>query len=88
VVPETRRHYFPDGMARRAGSQIPAGAEIAVVKFLPKRRAIIEYERRRYMTSSLYCRKIVSVHDSKRKKVSTEKISFSTPHPRLCFIYS
>jgi hypothetical protein len=44
MVPETRRHYFPDGMARRAGSQIPAGAEIAVVKFLPKRRAIIEYE--------------------------------------------
>jgi hypothetical protein len=73
VVLETRRHYFPDGMAKRAGSQIPAGAEIAVVKFLPKRRAIIENGGRRYMTSSLCCRKIVPVHDSKRKKVSTEK---------------
>jgi len=29
MVPE-KRHYYPDGMARRAGSQIPAGAEIAV----------------------------------------------------------
>jgi len=89
VVLEIKRHYYPDGMARRAGSQIPAGAEIAVVKFLPKRRAIIEYEGKRYMTSSLCCRKIVPVHDSKRKKVSTGKSnSFSTPHPRPCFIYS
>jgi hypothetical protein len=88
MVPETRRHYYPDGMARRAGSQIPAGAEIAVVKFLPKRCAIIKYGGRRCITSSIYCRKIVPVHDSKRKKVSTEKISFSTPHPRPCFIYS
>jgi len=73
MVPEKKRYYFPDGMARRAGSQIPAGAEIAVVKFLPKRHAIIECEGKRYMTSSLCCRKIVPVHDSKRKKVSTEK---------------
>ena len=50
---EIKRYYYPDGIARRLGSQIPAGAEIAVVRFLPKRRTIVGYEGRRYMTSSL-----------------------------------
>jgi hypothetical protein len=88
MVPETRRHYYPDGMARRAGSQIPAGAEIAVVKFLPKRCAIIKYGGRRCITSSIYCRKIVPVHDLKRKKVSTEKNKFQhPPSPAILYIF-
>ena len=53
------RYYYPDGIAKKCGSQIPTGAPIEVVKFFPKRRAIIEYNGRRYMTSSLCCRKEV-----------------------------
>jgi hypothetical protein len=60
-------YYYPDGIARKCGSQIPAGAAIEVVKFLPKRRAIIECNGRRYMTSSLCCRKRPQLQQSKKE---------------------
>jgi len=41
---EIKRYYCPDCIARRLGSQIPTGAGIAVVRFLPKRHAVIEAE--------------------------------------------
>jgi len=31
------RYYYPEGVARKCGSQIPAGAPIEVVKFLLRR---------------------------------------------------
>jgi hypothetical protein len=56
MLAKVKRYYYPDGAARRLGSPIPAGAEITVVRSLPKRRAVVEHEGRRYMTSSLCCR--------------------------------
>lgn len=53
------RIYVPDGSAKKCGHTIPSGSEVKIIKFLPKRRAVVEWNGRRFLTLSLCCRKLV-----------------------------
>jgi len=57
VLQSFKRFYYPDSMAKKAGHQIPAGALITVIEFLPKGRAVISYQGKKYLTLSICCRK-------------------------------
>jgi len=38
-----KRRFKPDKWNRLLGSRIPAGEEVVVVRFMPRRRALIRY---------------------------------------------
>jgi hypothetical protein len=57
VLQTFKRFYCPDSMAKKAGHQIPTGALISVIRFLPKGRAVISYQGKKYLTFSICCRK-------------------------------
>ena len=52
----TMRLFKGDRWTRALGSPIPHGAQVCVVKFLPRRRAVIEYAGARHLTM-LWCLK-------------------------------
>ena len=48
------RTYKGDRYSRMTGCPIPVGSTVRVVKFLARRRAVVEYQGKRYYTL-LFC---------------------------------
>lgn len=54
----TTRIFRGDKWTKLCGSRVPVGTEVRVIKFYPRRRAMIEYEREPILTM-LWCLKKV-----------------------------
>ena len=59
----TYRRFKGDKWSRSLGSRIPIGTIVRVIKFLPRRRVIVEYNREPILTMLWCLEKIESCHD-------------------------